>query len=98
MIRCTLFSCSQRDLIMNRLVSGWRFFVFWLLGSAIYACFMYISGKDAPWWLLVFGIVALGMDWRARNGGWISDTSGSYDSECGLPTDRHRSERHRPIH
>ena len=64
MIRCTLFSCSQRDLIMNRLVSGWRFFVFWLLGSAVYSCFTYISGKDVPWWLLVFGIVALGMDWR----------------------------------
>ncbi len=58
---------------MNRLVSGSRFFIFWFLGSAAYFYFAYTSGKDTPWWLLVFGAIALGIDWRERNGGWISD-------------------------
>jgi len=58
---------------MNRPVSGSGFFIFWLLGSAAYCYFEYISEKESPWWLLVFGVIALGMDWRARNGGWSSD-------------------------
>ena len=55
---------------MNRLVSGSRLFIPWLLGSAAYFCFAYISGKDTPWWLLFFGVIALGIDWRIRQGDW----------------------------
>jgi hypothetical protein len=54
---------------MKRLVSESRLFILWFLGSAAYFCFTHISQKDTPWWLLVFGVIALGMDWRERNGG-----------------------------
>jgi hypothetical protein len=58
---------------MNRLVSKSPLFILWFLGSAAYFCFAYISEKDTPWWLLLFGVIALGMDWRERNGDRISD-------------------------
>jgi hypothetical protein len=58
---------------MNRLISKSPLFILWFLGSAAYFCFAYVSERDTPWWLLLFGAIALGMDWRARNGGWISD-------------------------
>jgi hypothetical protein len=51
---------------MNRLVSRSPLFILWFLGSSAYFCFAYISEKDTPWWLLLFGVIALGMDWRAR--------------------------------
>ena len=54
---------------MNRLVSRSPLFILWFLGSAAYFCFAYISEKDTPWWLLLFGVIALGnglarKEWR----------------------------------